>query len=146
MKLPPYKTHHGEAAGHPGDSFGPPQLELYPGSVEQWRAYWFKYCPVRSMFDRQSLVTNWFAPAIPGAPTAAERYAQPVWKVHAHGDHKPTGQLEPPVDVVRIKAGDVYSREKLQKTAKDISDRLGAEGYAFANVNAVPEVDRPRCG
>ncbi|MEO8486149.1 MAG: outer membrane protein assembly factor BamA, partial [Betaproteobacteria bacterium] len=45
--------------------------------------------------------------------------------------------------LVGIKQGDVYSRDKLQKTAKDISDRLGAEGYAFANINAVPEVDRP---
>ena len=29
-----------------------------------------------------------------------------------------------------------------RRSAKDISDRLGAEGYAFANVNAVPEIDR----
>jgi len=36
----------------------------------------------------------------------------------------------------------VFSRQKLQASAKDISDRLGAEGYAFANVNAVPELDR----
>jgi outer membrane protein insertion porin family len=43
--------------------------------------------------------------------------------------------------MLRLRTGDVYSREKLQATAKDISDRLGAEGYAFANVNAIPEVD-----
>ncbi len=46
--------------------------------------------------------------------------------------------------LVRIKTGEVFSREKLQASAKDISDRLGAEGYAFANVNAVPEVDRDK--
>ena len=46
--------------------------------------------------------------------------------------------------LVRVREGDVYSREKLQRTAKDISDRLGAEGYAFANVNAVPEIDRAK--
>ena len=45
---------------------------------------------------------------------------------------------------IRIKPGDVFSREKLQASAKDISDRLGAEGYAFANVNAVPELDRDK--
>jgi outer membrane protein insertion porin family len=44
--------------------------------------------------------------------------------------------------LVTIKAGDVYSREKLTQSAKAISDRLGSDGYAFANVNAVPEVDR----
>jgi len=46
--------------------------------------------------------------------------------------------------LVRIKPGETFSRERLQASAKDISDRLGAEGYAFANVNAVPELDKDR--
>ncbi len=46
--------------------------------------------------------------------------------------------------LVLIAPGEVFSREKVQKTAKAISDRLGAEGYAFANVNAVPDVDREK--
>ena len=33
-------------------------------------------------------------------------------------------------------------RTKLADSAKAISDRLGREGYAFASVNAVPELDR----
>jgi outer membrane protein insertion porin family len=45
--------------------------------------------------------------------------------------------------LITVKPGDVYSREKLTQSAKAISDRLGSDGYAFANVNAVPEVDRP---
>jgi len=45
---------------------------------------------------------------------------------------------------VRIRPGDTYSRARLQASAKDISDRLGAEGYAFANVNAVPDLDREK--
>src|SRR5450755_4519000 len=44
--------------------------------------------------------------------------------------------------LISVKPGEVYSREKLTQTAKAISDRLGSDGYAFANVNAVPEVDR----
>ncbi|HXR55585.1 MAG TPA: outer membrane protein assembly factor BamA [Casimicrobiaceae bacterium] len=51
----------------------------------------------------------------------------------------PASQLEP---LVQLKPGDVFSRAKLQASAKDISDRLSADGYAFANVNAVPELDR----
>jgi len=51
----------------------------------------------------------------------------------------PASQLEP---LVQLKPGDVFSRAKLTASAKDISDRLGADGYAFANVNAVPELDR----
>ena len=44
--------------------------------------------------------------------------------------------------LVQIRPGDVYSREKLTQSAKAISDRMGSDGYAFANVNAVPEIDR----
>ena len=62
------------------------------------------------------------------------------------GDVRVAGDLVVPAEelqkLVQLKPGDVFSREKLQASAKDISTRLGAEGYAFANVNAVPEVDR----
>jgi outer membrane protein insertion porin family len=46
--------------------------------------------------------------------------------------------------LIRVKPGETFSRARLQASAKDISDRLGAEGYAFANVNAVPEIDREK--
>ncbi|MDQ5880990.1 MAG: outer membrane protein insertion porin family, partial [Pseudomonadota bacterium] len=45
---------------------------------------------------------------------------------------------------VKVKPGDVFSREKLNESTKEISDRLGAQGYAFANVNAAPEVDKEK--
>ena len=46
--------------------------------------------------------------------------------------------------LVILKPGDVYSREKMTETTKAISDRLGNEGYAFANVNAAPELDKEK--
>ncbi len=46
--------------------------------------------------------------------------------------------------LIQVKPGDVFSRQLLQVSTKDISDRLGGEGYAFANVNAVPEIDREK--
>ncbi len=46
--------------------------------------------------------------------------------------------------LIFVRSGDVYSRERLQASAKAMSERLGAEGYAFANVNAVPELDREK--
>ena len=46
--------------------------------------------------------------------------------------------------LVRLKPGDTFSRERLTESAKLIGDRLGAEGYAFANVNAVPELDKTK--
>ena len=45
---------------------------------------------------------------------------------------------------VKIKPGDVFSREALNESTKAISDKLGAQGYAFANVNAAPELDKEK--
>jgi outer membrane protein insertion porin family len=41
-----------------------------------------------------------------------------------------------------VKPGDVFSRSRMQSSVKNMSERLGIDGYAFANVNAVPELDR----
>lgn len=46
--------------------------------------------------------------------------------------------------LVQLKAGDVFSGERLSATTKAITDRLGELGYAFANVNAVPQIDRDK--
>ena len=46
--------------------------------------------------------------------------------------------------LVVVKPGDVFSRERLNDSTKAIGDRLGKEGYAFANVNAVPEIDKEK--
>ena len=45
---------------------------------------------------------------------------------------------------MKVKAGDVFSRENLNETTKAISDKLSARGYAFANVNAAPEIDKDK--
>jgi outer membrane protein insertion porin family len=42
----------------------------------------------------------------------------------------------------QVEVGAIFSRERLTETTKLISERLGDEGYAFAAVNAVPELDR----
>jgi outer membrane protein insertion porin family len=38
----------------------------------------------------------------------------------------------------------VFVRDRLTDTTKKIGDRLGNDGYAFANVNAVPELDKEK--
>ena len=43
--------------------------------------------------------------------------------------------------LVAIRDGDIFSRQMITETSANISDWLGNEGYAFANVNAVPEID-----
>lgn len=43
-----------------------------------------------------------------------------------------------------LKSGDVFSGEKLNESTKRVSERLGTFGYAFANVNANPEINREK--
>ena len=45
---------------------------------------------------------------------------------------------------MKVKPGDVFSREKLNESTKAISDKLSGKGYAFANVNAAPELDKDK--
>ncbi|MDO9189511.1 MAG: outer membrane protein assembly factor BamA, partial [Sulfurimicrobium sp.] len=63
-------------------------------------------------------------------------------------DVKLAGELLAPEEdlnkLIKVKAGDVFSREKLTESSKAISDRLGNDGYAFANVNAVPEINKEK--
>ena len=44
-------------------------------------------------------------------------------------------------DLVTVVQDGVFSRKDVTETARRIGDRLGNEGYSFANVNAVPEID-----
>lgn len=44
----------------------------------------------------------------------------------------------------RIKAGEPFSGERLTASVRAMTDLYGQIGYAFANVNAIPEVDREK--
>ncbi len=46
--------------------------------------------------------------------------------------------------LIKLKPGEVFSRERLTESTKLIQDRLGNEGYAFASINPVPEIDREK--
>lgn len=61
-------------------------------------------------------------------------------------DIKLAGELLVPEEelrkLIKLESGGVFVREKLTESIKLISDRLGNDGYAFANVNASPELDK----
>lgn len=46
--------------------------------------------------------------------------------------------------LVAMKVGAPFSREQLNSSIKKIGDRLGNDGFAFANVNAAPELDKEK--
>lgn len=46
--------------------------------------------------------------------------------------------------LLQIKAGDVFSRKQISATTQKLSERFGDEGYAFANINAIPEINKEK--
>jgi len=56
-----------------------------------------------------------------------------------------SGELVVPAEdiypLININPGDVFSRKRVTESVDRISSLLGNQGYAFANVNTVPEVD-----
>ncbi|GAB6139871.1 outer membrane protein assembly factor BamA [Methylosoma difficile] len=49
-----------------------------------------------------------------------------------------------PEELIKLSSvgpGEIFSRKNATETSKAISDRLGNDGYAFANVNMVPEIN-----
>ena len=60
-------------------------------------------------------------------------------------DIKLAGNLIVPKDElfprILLNRGDVFSRRKVTDSAERLTERMGQEGYAFANVNAIPDID-----
>ena len=48
------------------------------------------------------------------------------------------------IQLVSVGPEEVFSRKRATETSKSISDRLGEEGYVFANVNMIPEINNDR--
>ncbi len=46
------------------------------------------------------------------------------------------------IPLVQVGPGEIFSRKRTTETSKAISDRLGNEGYIFANVNMVPDINK----
>jgi outer membrane protein insertion porin family len=69
----------------------------------------------------------------------------PIYKI---SDIKFSGDLKIPEDEMRslllFKPGETFSRLKVVDSVKRINDRLGNDGYSFANINPVPEPDREK--
>lgn len=64
---------------------------------------------------------------------------------HVIGDVSLAGDLVVPeaelATLLRLEPGETFSRRRIVDAAERISRRLGVDGYAFASVNPIPEVD-----
>jgi hypothetical protein len=127
-KLPLFPSQHGAPPGHPGAipaaakaaleskdraskgdaqdftvQIESPEYQLYPGSVEHWRAYWMRHVNTRSKWDVQTLVKNFIAPELPGVEkNQITEYSAPIYWLSTYGTGIPTGQFAAPVSVVKM--------------------------------------------
>jgi outer membrane protein insertion porin family len=46
--------------------------------------------------------------------------------------------------LVSLQPGEFFSRDRLNESVKKLGDRLSNDGYAFANINAAPEIDKDK--
>jgi outer membrane protein insertion porin family len=46
--------------------------------------------------------------------------------------------------LLKVEPGEMFNRQEVTESSKAIGDRLGDEGYAFSNINAIPEVDKEK--
>jgi outer membrane protein insertion porin family len=44
--------------------------------------------------------------------------------------------------LIKIKKDEIFNREKITESTKAMNARLGNEGFAFSNVNAIPEINK----
>jgi outer membrane protein insertion porin family len=69
-------------------------------------------------------------------------------EVYKLSEIKFAGDLKLPEAELRslllFKQGETFSRQKIVDSIKAMNDRLGNDGYSFANINPVPEVDKER--
>jgi outer membrane protein insertion porin family len=45
-------------------------------------------------------------------------------------------------EFITIKSGELFSRKKVTDSSKKLTERLGEEGYSFANVNSIPDINK----
>jgi outer membrane protein insertion porin family len=61
-------------------------------------------------------------------------------------DVKLAGDLQVPeadlTKLITIHKGDVFNRQLVSEASKALGDRLSEDGYAFSNVNAIPEINK----
>ncbi len=70
--------------------------------------------------------------------TEGEQYS--VTEVKLAGDYiLPEESL---FELISIESGTLFSRRKITNSSKALTERLGQEGYSFANVNSIPDINK----
>jgi outer membrane protein insertion porin family len=121
------------------DQYSKPKLQ---GDIEALRSFYLDRGYLEFGIDSQQVALSDDKKAIFLTVNLNEGQRYTVSEVKFAGDLVvPEADLRRLVD---IKPGEVFSRSKLNAVSEAIAQRLADEGYAFANVNAVPDVDKDK--
>ncbi len=67
-----------------------------------------------------------------------DRYLLDDIAIEGAGDDIPEEEL---LSLLEVKTGDVFARKDIVSTSNAINDRLGKDGFAFADVDVIPTID-----
>ncbi|MDY6978248.1 MAG: outer membrane protein assembly factor BamA [Pseudomonadota bacterium] len=114
--------------------------QVFSGDLEALRSYYLDrgYINFNTDSSQVSLTPDKQEVYITVNITEGEQYT--VSDIKVSGDT--IIPLDEVKDLITLKVDEIYSHKKSVETTNNISDRLAARGYAFANVNLIPELDK----
>jgi len=109
------------------------------GDLENLKSYYLDHGYIQFNIDSKQVTITPDKSDINIAVNLTEGDQFRVSKINLTGDLiVPESEL---TALISLREGDVFSRKKITASIKHMADRLGQEGYAFADVNAAPKID-----
>ncbi len=131
-----FKLETSDSGWFPSDKYSSVKLS---GDLEAMRSFYLDRGYVQFRIDSKQVTITPDRSAINIAINIHEGEPFSISKINLTGDLVvPEKQLKA---LLLIREGDVFSRKRIQLTTKLMGQRLGQEGYAFADVNAIPKVN-----
>lgn len=126
----------------PGIFWGGEQYSRFKlgGDLESLRSYYLDRGYINFNIDSTQVTLTPDKQDIFVSISVSEEYQYSIETIKLAGDLVvPEAEL---MALVTLKEGEVFSRSKVTASTEAITTRLGEEGFAFSNINAIPEVDR----
>lgn len=126
----------------PGNFTGGEQYSKFKlgGDLESLRSYYLDRGYINFNIDSTQVSITPDKQDIFITINVSEEYQYSIKEIRIAGDLVlPEAELRA---LVTLAEGEVFSRSKVTASTEAINSRLGEEGFAFSNINTIPEVDR----
>ena len=131
-----FKLETSDSGWFPSDKYSSVKLS---GDLEALRSFYLDRGYVKFQIESKQVTITPDRKAINITINIHEGEPYNISRINLTGDLVvPEKQLKA---LLLIREGDVFSRKRIQLTTKLMGQRLGQEGYAFADVNAIPKLN-----